>query len=105
MNPEFAKKAEEAARLSWWQEFKLKVFGTKLIIAHEFSGDGNGKYPLYLFWCGACSRYAKSRRSGKRRLYCSFCGEIHYLPMSQYKESGAVYYEIENVLENKKSSE
>jgi len=106
MNPDFAREAEEAAKkINWLQKFRLKAFGSKLVIDHEFSADGIGKYPIYLFWCNECRRYAKNRRSGKRRLYCSSCKTIYYLPWSQYKESGAAYYEIENVLENKRSSE
>ena len=101
MNPIFAKEAEGAAKkLTWWQEFRLKVFGSKLIIDYEFSGDGQSRYPLYLFLCRFCGHYAKSRRSGKRRLYCSSCGEIDYLPRKM--ESESVYYEIEKTLGFKK---
>lgn len=97
MNLNFAKEAEEAAKnLTWWQEFRLKVFGSKLVIDYEISADGKAKYPLYLFWCKSCSHYAKSRRSGKRRLYCSFCSEIHYL--SSKAESKSIAYEIEKTL-------
>lgn len=106
MNLDFAREALEASKnLTFWQEFRLKVFGSKLVIDRELSPDGQAQYPLYLFWCGACGHYSKSRRSGKRRLYCSSCSETHFLAANQYKESESIYYEIKNVLNKQKPSE
>lgn len=102
MNLVFAREAQEASKnLTRWQEFKLKVFGSKLVVDYEFSADRVAKYPLYLFWCNECSHYSKSRRSGKYRLYCSSCSAISRLPASRYKESESVYYEVAEVLPNK----
>ena len=81
MNIALAQEARRALETtSEFQKFRMKDRGKKIYIGDEQREGWSGKLPFYLFWCSACSHYAKDYPHGhieRRYLICSFCDCKH----------------------------